>query len=525
MTTRSRRRSTWFGAALLAVLLTTGLVPADAATGAEAGLGGGLSFAPGSVFPFPVGDTGTYEAELMLQNTFPVPLDVRLSVNAPEGVIVKLAASATVTLPSGPLQKVPFTIGIAPSLTTGTYRVIVAAVALNVPRDSGGGVTLAPAFAADFAVEVRGDTGTVTIEARSKDDGSALNGVLTLLYKGTTGPVRLEQVTGASLTRGVVPGDYIATFVIDGFVHQQQEFSIAAGETRTVTFSVKGVQIVQAVASAVVDDTGCATSADLLALARNSLHAAKGPVAFTVDVMHDGTPVKTITMATLPVLPQGDTTQEGSYRPDAGFTDGTWTFHFAASSATFSVVSAPDPSFVVKSCGSGAGAGILAWLAENEVLAITGTMAITGGTLGTWWFFIVWRRRRRLVFTASRAEIHAGQVVVLEGRWHGLATERASRLAVRWEEIESGRRSALHTVEQGLPKVAAANTWWRTGGRSGAVAMDALVPGPSGAPEPGVECRLTVVANPGRDELVLGSVVVTAQAEAGAPTSEGLGAS
>ena len=468
------------------------------------GLGGGMTFAPGSVFPFPVGATSTYQSNLLLQSTYPDPLQVKITTTAPDGVQVRFAAAELVTLPPGPLQKVPFTIGISPSLTPGHYRVIISVIAPDPPRASGSGVTLAPAFATDFWVDVVGASATVTLNAVSKDDGRPITGLLTLFYAGSTGQVHLGEAAGSTMTATIVPGDYLATFVIDGLVHDQQRFSVAADEQKTVTFTVAGVQFVTSGVKAATDGKACTQSAELVAIVRNSLAEVKGPVTFTIDVGHDGETVETVTMATLPVLPVGDTTQQWTYHPTDGFAPGAWTFHLRAGGTTFSVASNPDPSLKVAACGAG---GLLGWIEANPVLAAAaGAVGMVAVFLLLILVMFLLLRRRRRAFVVTAMRLDASQHLHLEGWWKGTDSRQIGRLAVSWEEVQSGRRSSLVVsprLERDPPH---ANGWWATGRSSGALTVDLAVPGPAGAPVEGAEVRVTVTINTGRQQVALGSV-------------------
>lgn len=466
-----------------------------------------MTFAPGSSFPFPVGATSTYQANLLLQSTYPDPLEVKITANAPDGVEVRFASAELITLPSGPLQKVPFTIGISPSLTPGHYEVVLSVIAPNPPRPSGGGVVLAPAFATEFYVDVAGVSSTVTLKAVSADDGRPLTGDLTLFYAGPTGQVQLAETSGTTLTATVVAGDYLATFVIDGLVHEQQAFTVAGKENKVVTFTVAGVQFVTSGAKAVADNKACTASADLVAIVRNTLAEVQGPVTFTVDVSHDGQQVESSTMGTLPVLPKGDTTQQSGYRPPNGFSAGTWTFHFRAAASTFSVESNPDAGFVVAACGDG---GVLGWIEANPILAVGAAAGLAIALVLLVILILLPMRRRRRVFVATNVRIDTAQHLVLEAWWRGTASASIHRLAVRWEEPSTGRRSTLVFVDRAQGDAEAPGTWWATRRHAAAMAIAVPVPGPAGAPEPDAEVRITVTANPGTGEVVLGTVVVTA---------------
>lgn len=362
------RTSRWFATALLApvALLVAGLA-APAGVRADEGLGGGFSFRPGTVFPLPQGSPLSYGARAFVQSTYATAIEVAITSDAPPGIRVSLDQGETVSLVRGGRRYIPFTIGVDGSALPGRYPVNVSILRSDVPRPSGGGVAMAPAIVTSFVVEVVGASATVTVNAVSRDDGRPITGDLTLTYAGSTGDVVLAEVLGSTLTRAVAPGPYRATFTIPGLVQETREFTIVANEAKTVTIEVTGVQFITAAANPVLDGDRGVVSANLVAIVRNNLEDIQGPVDFSVEVRRDGDPVETVQLASLPVLPTGDTTQRSSYRPPRGFSAGVWSFHFVVTNGKFTVMSNPDPTIEIPGVDPLA---ILGKLFEDPILAL-----------------------------------------------------------------------------------------------------------------------------------------------------------
>lgn len=333
--TATRLIISYMATALLCVAATPETASADAA------LGGGASFDPGSVFPFVAGAEARIETSFFVQNLGDQPAEVEINAGLPTGLSIETLVDSPIVLDPGAGMNVPFAIVSDPLLAVGRNEVIVTLGQVNMTAPEGGGSVYAPAIGGRLVIDSRGESATINISAVSDVTGTPARGLFGLYSIGEGAPVRMEEAEGTGFTRVVPPGDYRVTFEVPGLDRQSRDVSVADGDDLDVVLEISTLSFDRIAATPTFEgSSNNVVTAELSASVTNNLRRIPGPVRLEVTVGRDGEVVDTIDLATFPELPPGQTTRRSSYRPEQGFDTGVWTFRFALIGPNF-VVSAP----------------------------------------------------------------------------------------------------------------------------------------------------------------------------------------
>ncbi len=333
------------------LLLVFCLGPASTAAGAADPiyrLGGSDTIPPNSVVKIGQGQTIPPVQSMTIENLGSGPAD--MEVSAPTKTQIRIIAQPqTFTLEVGERRTVPFAIEVPATQAPGTFPIAVTAQQTNVERPAGGGLVTVPGVTVKFQVRVVGGLGRVTVNAVNKDDGSPVEGDLSLLLVSPGLPeFVVASQSGTSLAAKVAPGSYVARFQIPGLTEQREAFAVANGENKIVKLQVQAINFVLTGAKPSYDGDKV-VAVDLIASLTNNLKILAGPVTFNAIVRRDGQEVETVQIQQQPSLPQGLTEVKTSYRPSAGFEPGTYTFEFNIKTPTYTVTATNIPEVVVKS--------------------------------------------------------------------------------------------------------------------------------------------------------------------------------
>lgn len=373
--TTTRLIISYMATALLCVAATPETASADAA------LGGGAGFDPGSVFPFVAGAEARIETSFFVQNLGDQPAEVEINAGLPTGLSIETLVDGPIVLDPGAGMNVPFAIVSDPLLAVGRTEVVVTLGQVNIPAPEGGGSVYAPAIGGRLVIDSRGESATINISAVSDVTGTSARGLFGLYSIGEGAPVKVEEAEGTGFSRVVPPGDYRVTFEVPGLDRQSRDVTVVGGDDIDVILEIPTLSFDRIAAAPTFDGSSDdVVTAELSASITNNLRRIPGPVRLEVTVERDGQVIDTIDLATFPELPPGETTQRSSYRPEQGFGIGSWTFRFALIGPNF-VVAAPgsDGFDVIRS-----GLFSAAWLAW---IVVVGAIAVL------WW--LAARRRRR----------------------------------------------------------------------------------------------------------------------------------
>ena len=373
--------------ALLAGSLGVGLAAPSAHS--ALGIGGGSDFFTGAVFPFVAGESGRVETGMYVQNTGDELVEVELSAGLPAGIELEPLVEVPLVLEPGQMSDYDFAINVSEAAPPGEYEIIATIAPTNIEReDDESGSLYIPAIAGRFFVEIVGESATVTIRPVSDATGLPALGNISLSYlDGVTGEVLMESITGTELVRDVVPGNYRATFDVQGLQKQVVEFEIGPDESRVIEMEIPTVSFQLVDAQPTRDADGGVVTADLIVAVNNSLRRIEGPVSFVATPGGVGAGLEPVTIATLAELPPGITQQRLAYRPENGFTGGEWEFVFSLQGPDFELTAADRPSF------SAPGFVESNW--EYIALGVLAALVVLLVLPRRWWFVLFKRRRRK----------------------------------------------------------------------------------------------------------------------------------
>jgi len=360
--------------------VTTLVSAADPATAADGpGLGGSTSLTRDTVLPFSPGVRSRYERSVFLQNSGSVPLSIGLSTNLPLGITATPQVKMPFRLNVGETIDVPVVIASDDALIAGDYDGLISfnsSIIGPLPP----GTTFLPGFGASFRIRaVGGDAANVTVQAINSNNGQPAFGVISLYYKNPDGGTTLLQSEeNSQISRRIPAGSYVANFSIQGLVSRDEEFEVVAGEEKTVTIRIEGVNIL-AVSALPRGGSRNVSAAQLAIVVSNNLRRFDGPITIDVAVKRNDKLVENFRIAQLAEFPEGVIEQQSTYVPDDGFKKGRWTFEFSVTTSEYTVRAAQVP-FINVSGGFGS------WRMWIILLLILGG--------GSWYLYLVWRRRR-----------------------------------------------------------------------------------------------------------------------------------
>ena len=373
-------------ALVVALVATLSLLPPPASM-AGVGFGGGTSFTPGAIFPFPAGVESTIQTSFYVQNFGDVDLELELTYGSEPGIVITPAVDQDTFLPTGSSTDFFFDITVEPSVPPGTYPIILNLRQANFEVPEGGGSVYVPALAGQFTVDVIGDGASVTVKAVSAFDRAPAVGNLALFYVyDDDRATSILSVTDSQFTKTLVPGNYRVTFDIPNLQRRELEFEVTAGENKDVLFEIPTIDFVSVGAIPSRGDRNVIQLVTLSMNVYNNLRALDGPVEFFTRIYRNGDLVEEYPISTLPALPTGEVLQRATYLSEGGFAPGDWEFKFFVRTSEFEV---EGPRSVTISSPN------LVRTFFIEALLILGALVIIGLLLPRKWWIALLRRRKK----------------------------------------------------------------------------------------------------------------------------------
>ena len=324
-------------AAIFSLVMLSGFFMTPAVN-AEVGFGGGTSFSPGAVFPFPAGIESSVETSFYVQNFGDVDLELELSYGTEPGITITPTEEQDTFLPSGSSTDFFFDIAVDETVPPGKYPIIVNLRQANFEVPEGGGSVYRPALAGQFTVEVLGNGASITVKAVSAFDGEPAVGDLTLYYiSGEETQTKIFETTDSGFERTLVPGNYRVTYDVPNLQRQELEFDVAAGESKEVIFEIPTLEFISVGAIPTRNDQDEVQLVSLSMNIFNNLRELDGPVEFLTRVFRNDEQIDEFAISTLPALPTGETLQRANYLSEEGFAAGDYEFRFFIKTSTFEV--------------------------------------------------------------------------------------------------------------------------------------------------------------------------------------------
>lgn len=343
------RRPLFLVTALVAALT---LAPAAGAQGrGEATLGGGSDLRGGTVIELVQGAKVPPIHFVFADNPEDEPIEVEFKAAAPRGITI-LPQRGRAPLAPGEKVEVRFAISVASSTRPGNYPITVQLVRADI-ESKPGQVTNIPAVGTRFVVRVVGATASITVKALSAVSGTPVDGTLVLSAIARSGPaLAVNRIVGSTLKARVGPGRYQASFLLGDEVLASKRVRVRAGQSAKIVLRVKTVDFVVVAAKPVMEGETLVV-ADLVASVQNQLGPIDGPATLRTRVREDGRELETITLAELPLLPNGFSEGKETYRPAGGWKRGSsYRFEFELVTEEFTLAASEQPTITMPSSSS-----------------------------------------------------------------------------------------------------------------------------------------------------------------------------
>ena len=251
-------------------------------------------------------------------------MNVRMLVDAPFGVEIALDETEFV-IPPGGQRKLYVTVGVTEDAAPGTYDLTITAESSATGVTTGTGARLATASAQKASLVVTGVASRVRARVFTTD-GQPIQAQLRFfkVIGEKLNEVSLSETGIMDVT--VAPGTYRMVVYVAGRKLGEEEFDVAAGETKELDFSVKTAYIEQfGIEPNYSPDTGVLSFVRLVYTV-NNLAGPLEDVGVVLRVFLDGKPLEEVTLVTMGRLEVGRTGGSGTYVPAAGWREGTYRF-------------------------------------------------------------------------------------------------------------------------------------------------------------------------------------------------------
>ncbi len=333
----------------------------------EARLGGGSDIAGDAVIVLPQGITVPPIHFVFADNPEDRPIDVEFRAEAPQGIEIR-PEKTRFTIPPNSKVEARFGITVRESAAAGDYPVSVQLVRTDI-EPKAGRVTNVPAVGAGFRIRVAGEAATILVKAQERATRKPVEGTIVLSALQEAGPpFEVNRAVASSLTTRVAPGRYEATYLLVDRRLATSPIEVEAGQSSEVTLAVETVSF-PVVAAKAVSEGGRIVVADLVASVQNQLAPISGDVRLRVRVAVGGRDVGEVLLRQLDGLPVGVTDAKSTYRPEGGWSPGTYRFRFELVTSDFTLEAADQPSIDVPSARSVSGPAVAAAAAVLVVLA------------------------------------------------------------------------------------------------------------------------------------------------------------
>ena len=316
----SVHRKRWaFLLALLLLILTVGLAPGTAQ--AQGGIAISGSFYQ-QVFRIPQGSSvGGPSIDVVVFNTGGDPLSVKLTTQVPLGVQITLSQD-DFTLAPGGQQQVFVGIEVTKNATPGEYALGISA---ETYANTSSGIHLAGSAQQTAKLVVTGDSCMVSLQAKSPDGKPIVTMVrLYRIISGQNYEVAFSDTGVINLK--VAPGDFVALSYIRGQKVAEETFSVAAGESKSISLS--GATVFFEDFGAVPNyqkGSGKLAFVQFVYTVKN-LYQKVDKAEVTLSVSRDGSKADETSLITLNPLEMGRVGLNYNYIPADGWRNGTYAF-------------------------------------------------------------------------------------------------------------------------------------------------------------------------------------------------------
>lgn len=261
------------------------------------------------------------EVYVVVFNNGPQESAVRMTSQSPPGVKVSFS-QPDFTLAASTQQRVLIGVTVSSDANPGDYKLTVSAESY---RKGTTGIQIAGAAGQTANLKILGDSGSVTIQARSPEGQPLVATVrLSRVYAGQQQEISFSD-TGVLQTK-VAPGDFVATLHVGGEKLAEERFSLAAGGSKAVDLSAATVYFEGfGVVPAYETTSGKLAFLKVVYTVRN-LYKQVDKAEVTLKVTRDGAAVEQVPLATLGPLDIGRAGLNYNYIPADGWVSGQYGF-------------------------------------------------------------------------------------------------------------------------------------------------------------------------------------------------------
>ena len=320
----SRRGAAYLAPLGLILLLSTLLIPGS--TEAQGGIGISGSFYR-QPFEIPQGSSVSGPSiDVVVFNTGNEALGVRMNTSVspevPPGVINITLSEDEFTIPAGGHQQVLVGVEVSQDAVPGEYTLSIVAESY---KEGAGGIQLVGAASESATLTVVGESALVRVEMVNPA-GEPMIGVVRLFKVLEDGNYEFAYSDNGTLEARVSPGSFIASAYIASAKLAEQNFTIAAGEEKTITLTVSTIYFEGfGVVPNYYTETGKLAFCQIVYAVKN-LYQRVDSAEVVLLVNYEGNLLEEISLANLSPLEIGRVDLSYSYLPAQGWRDGEYSF-------------------------------------------------------------------------------------------------------------------------------------------------------------------------------------------------------
>jgi len=322
MVTKSRRRLIY---SLLLLFFTAAIVLPTPAVYAQTGIALAGTFHQ-QKYELPQGtEISNPSIYLMVFNHGDEPMNISMSIDAPFGVEV-LIDEMEFELPGGGERKLYVTVRVTEDAAPGEYDLIITAQGEPAGEGiDGTGAHLATASAQKASLVVTGAASKVKVCVFTAD-GSPIDAQIRLFKLIDDRLNEISLIETGCMEETLAPGRYRVIAYIAGRQLAEEEFEIAADETRKIDLTVRTAYFEQFGIEENYPPDSDELSFIRMVYSINNLSGPLDDVKVLLKVTLDGQPLEQVSLMSVGHLETGRTGGSGSYIPAAGWKPGHYIF-------------------------------------------------------------------------------------------------------------------------------------------------------------------------------------------------------
>ena len=252
-------------------------------------------------------------------NNYPVPIDVELIFEAPEGVEF-LVDETIVTLAAGQVIQVPIGIALSETVVPGDY--IVRIFAQVLPGNTQG-VTLVGSAGLNARLSVFGEAGRVTIRSLTTK-GDPFTATIELFRIEDDGRLFSVATSDRDISERVVVGDYVARSYYQGRTIGEEYFRVNSNDNLTILLIARTVFIRSFLVEPVFFEDRNILASTTIAYSLENIYEVVNNIKLDLVVRLNGEVLEESEMFLAPVLNPGRTDGRFTFIPRRGWTAGTY---------------------------------------------------------------------------------------------------------------------------------------------------------------------------------------------------------